>query len=261
MSASMLRNKGLPFIEIKEGVSGDYAVRHHSHEEVQIGFVEHGSSLITCKALSFEMKSGQAILIPPGIIHLCRPDVADQFRFTIVYIAKDWFEIAFKMDVSRLRPQTASPDQKALKEKDRFMALFKTETDPMILESDTIWFIGHFMFAWFDTGSLMKPALQRKTALLQVKEHMDLNFRDPIQLDDLSGLSGINKFSLLREFKRHYKMSPHAYLINQRINHAKQLLLRGETVASTAADCGFFDQSHFVKTFRNYVGISPVEYK
>ncbi|MBU3953186.1 MAG: helix-turn-helix transcriptional regulator [Proteobacteria bacterium] len=56
-------------------------------------------------------------------------------------------------------------------------------------------------------------------------------------------------------------MSPHAYLINQRINHAKQLLLEGRTVADSAAACGFFDQSHFVKTFRQYMGIAPINYK
>ncbi|WP_363321037.1 AraC family transcriptional regulator [Desulfobacula sp.] len=34
-----------------------------------------------------------------------------------------------------------------------------------------------------------------------------------------------------------------------------------KTVARTAVTCGFYDQSHFVKTFRQYVGIAPIDYK
>ncbi|MBU3953187.1 MAG: AraC family ligand binding domain-containing protein [Proteobacteria bacterium] len=92
----MIRNNHLPFIEIKEGAWEDYSIRHHSHEELQIGFVEKGSSVITCKTLALKMKADQSILIPPDMIHLCRPDDAGKFKFTILYIAPDWFEAAFE---------------------------------------------------------------------------------------------------------------------------------------------------------------------
>lgn len=261
MPTSMLRNECLNFIEIKEGAWEDYSVRNHSHEELQIGFVERGSSKITCKSLAFEMKADQAILIPPGIIHLCQPDEMRKFKFTILYIAPPWFEAAFKLDVSRLKTQTAQLDQQALDNKEKFIAFFKSESEPLIMESRAIMFIGDFIFNYFDMHPIETPPRQRRAKLAQVKSYMDENFKEQIRLDDLAQISGMTKFSLLRNFKADYKLSPHAYLINQRINYAKQLLLEGKTIASTAVTCGFFDQSHFVKTFRHYMGIAPIDYK
>ena len=258
---SMVRNNGLAFIEIKEGAWKNYPIRNHSHEELQIGFVERGSSTITCKTLEFKMKAEQAILIPPGIIHLCQPDDMSKFKFTILYITPHWFEDVFKLDVSKLKPQTTQLDQQVVGNKDLFLASFKSESDPLIMESMAIMFLGNFIFSCFDMQPLKMPSTQRQTELAQVKNYMDHNFGELIQLDDLAKISGMTKFSLLRKFKSRYKLSPHAYLINQRINHAKQLLLQGKTVAMTAVTCGFFDQSHFVKTFRQYVGIAPIDYK
>lgn len=261
MSTSMVRNNGLAFIEIKEGAWKEYSIRNHSHEELQIGFVERGSSKITCKTLAFKMKAEQAILIPPGIIHLCQPDEMSKFKFTILYIAPQWFEAAFKLDVNKLKPQTARLDQQTLENKDRFLASFKSESDPLTIESLAITFLGKFIFRCFDMQPVKILSMHRRTKLAQVKNYMDQNLGELIQLDDLAQISGMTKFSLLRKFKARYKLPPHAYLVNQRINHAKQLLLEGETVARTAVTCGFFDQSHFVKTFRQYVGIPPIDYK
>jgi len=258
---SMVRKNGIHFIEIKEGAREDYPVRRHSHEELQIGFVEKGSSTITCKDLAFEMKAEQVILIPPDIIHLCEPHDRGKFKFIIVYIVPDWFEKSFKLDVSKLKPQIARFDGQDATNRDRFFASFKSEVDPMSMESLAIMFLGGFMFSCFDIQPLTRVALQKESTLVQIKAYMDEHFNELIRLDDLADMSGMTKFSILRKFKARYKLSPHAYLVNKRINHAKQLLMDGETVANTAVTCSFFDQSHFVKTFRQYVGIRPVDYK
>ena len=261
MPTSMLRNDNLAFIEIKEGAWEEYSTRHHSHEELQIGFVEQGSSAITCKALSFKMKAEQAIMIPPGIIHLCQPDEANRFRFTVLYIEKDWFEAAFRIDLGRLKPQTSQLDPQTMQDKERFISSFKSESDPMNMESMAIMFLGGFIFRSFDLQPLKEDSSPGQTKLATIKKFIDEKFSEAVQLDDLVRISGMSKFSLLRRFKKQYKVAPHAYLVNKRVNHAKQLLLEGQTVAQTAVSCGFFDQSHFVKTFRQYVGIAPIDYK
>ncbi len=104
------------------------------------------------------------------------------------------------------------------------------------------------------------PPIHRKT-MERIKTYMDNHFTQDIQLNDLENLVETSKFSILRQFKKRFKLTPHAYLINKRINLAKSLLTKGHTVADTATECGFFDQSHFVKTFKNFVGINPAAYK
>ncbi len=45
--AQIKRTPGLPFIEIKTGIDPEFSLRRHSHEELSVGFVENGSSLIS----------------------------------------------------------------------------------------------------------------------------------------------------------------------------------------------------------------------
>jgi AraC family transcriptional regulator len=57
-------------------------------------------------------------------------------------------------------------------------------------------------------------------------------------------------------------MSPHQYLIRQRVERAKQLLKqREQAIASVAMDCGFANQSHFAKCFRQYTGMNPKQFR
>jgi AraC family transcriptional regulator len=57
-------------------------------------------------------------------------------------------------------------------------------------------------------------------------------------------------------------MSPHRYLMQQRLDRAKQLLRLPEfTVTRIALECGFANQSHFAKYFRRYTGVSPTQFR
>jgi AraC family transcriptional regulator len=57
-------------------------------------------------------------------------------------------------------------------------------------------------------------------------------------------------------------MTPHAYLIQQRVERSKQLLrLKEYSMLDIAIECGFANPSHFAKWFRRYKGISPKQFR
>lgn len=56
-------------------------------------------------------------------------------------------------------------------------------------------------------------------------------------------------------------LTPHSYLLNIRINKAKEYLKSGYSLAQTAQECGFFDKSHFHRNFLKIVATTPNEYK
>ena len=258
---AIIRNPHFPYIEIKEGAEKTYAVRKHSHEELSFGFVEKGSSRIFCRSLHFDMDVNQSLLLPPGTIHLCEPSEAEQFRFRMLYIDPHWFRDVFHIDPKNLKPETARLAPCDIRVKERFFLFFSTLDDPMSAESEAVLFIGALVFNVFCITKWENASDEVENAISSIKEYLDAEFTEQIQLNDLSAIAGMDKFTLLRKFNAVFRLTPHAYILNKRINHARQLLLSGESVAQTAALCGFFDQSHFVKTFRLFYGMNPADYK
>ncbi|KGF82652.1 AraC family transcriptional regulator [Massilia sp. JS1662] len=79
-------------------------------------------------------------------------------------------------------------------------------------------------------------------------------------LADLAAVSGLSRFQLVRQFARATGLTPHAYLIQRRIDAARALLARGAALADAAAASGFADQSHMTRLFIRTYGITPGAY-
>ena len=86
----------------------------------------------------------------------------------------------------------------------------------MNMESMAIMFLGGFIFRSFDLQPLKEDSSPGQTELATTKKFIDEKFSEAVQLDDLVRISGMSKFSLLRRFKKQYKLAPHAYLVNKR---------------------------------------------
>lgn len=66
---------------------------------------------------------------------------------------------------------------------------------------------------------------------------------------------------LIRKFKEEIGLTPHEFQIQNQIRKAQRLLEHDLLVAEVVLAAGFYDQSHFIKHFRNIMGITPSEYK
>ena len=248
-------------MEIKSGAEKAYSVRKHSHTELSFGFVEQGSSKILCHPLEFDLGVNDAILIPPEIIHLCQPRNAKKFQFKMLFADPEWIQNTFDLDTCAIKPQKASLNPKEIKLKTQFFSDFTSDQDPLQRESHAILFFARLLFDIFHLTPVKEESIQQAENILLLKHYIDQHFTEEIQLGDLETICHQSKFSILRNFNKAYCLTPHAYILNKRINLAKSLLLKNHTVADTAAICGFFDQSHLVKTFKIYVGINPIDYK
>jgi AraC-like DNA-binding protein len=90
--------------------------------------------------------------------------------------------------------------------------------------------------------------------------HLADNFAGNCSLAELAALSGVDRFHLLRAFRRRLGLPPHLYQTQLRLRHARRLMLAGETAAMAAAAAGFSDQSHLIRKFKSAYGITPAEY-
>ena len=97
-------------------------------------------------------------------------------------------------------------------------------------------------------------------ALKRAMEFLREHFREPIDLEHLSMLTGLSRFTLVHAFTRQVGMPPHAYQNHIRIERARALLDLGLPLAMVAAEVGFADQSHLNRHFKRIMRVTPGHY-
>ena len=78
----------------------------------------------------------------------------------------------------------------------------------------------------------------RRQDLERVTEYLCGNYEEEVTLDDLSAISGLSKYHLIRKFRERYNLTPYAYLLNIRMNAAKSMLKRDIPISDIAWTCG-----------------------
>lgn len=91
--------------------------------------------------------------------------------------------------------------------------------------------------------------------------YMENHLPDNLSLEELADEAKLSKFQLIRKFQEELGTTPWKFLIRKRIDKAKELLKKGLSPGQTAAETGFFDQSHMNKVFREITGLTPKEYQ
>jgi AraC family transcriptional regulator len=102
------------------------------------------------------------------------------------------------------------------------------------------------------------PQHQLRQVLDYINDYLD---RD-IKLIDLAALLDISQFHFSYLFKQSIGISPYQYLLQQRVERAKQLLKQTElSIMDIALSCGFSSHSHLSKQFRQFTGTTPRMYR
>lgn len=91
---------------------------------------------------------------------------------------------------------------------------------------------------------------------------MDENTAAPPDNRELARKAGMSLKTFYEKFSRNMGMTPKRYLLNQRMERARQMLLHSEvTPEEIAESTGYADRFHFSKAFRKFYGISPVSFR
>lgn len=96
----------------------------------------------------------------------------------------------------------------------------------------------------------------------KILQHLHMNIESHVSLEDISHYLNITPQYATSCFKKHMGISLMKYSKKIRIDRAKVLLLTtNKSILDIGLTLGFYDQSHFSKTFKEFEGISPSEYR
>ena len=98
--------------------------------------------------------------------------------------------------------------------------------------------------------------------LEQSLEYINENLSVNLTLMGIATELAISQYYFCRLFKRSIGITPHQYILQQRIEKSKQLLLQKDIrIVDIANQCGFANPSHFARCFRKMMGISPQQFR
>jgi AraC family transcriptional regulator len=94
--------------------------------------------------------------------------------------------------------------------------------------------------------------------LRQVLEYIDACLDRDLALAELAAVAQLSPNYFTQLFKQSTEFTPHQYVIQRRIEWAKQLLIEGKlTIGDVALQVGFAHQSHLNRHFKRWVGVTP----
>jgi AraC-like DNA-binding protein len=238
----------------------------HAHENFAIGVIESG-------ALSFHYR-GKAILAPAGHVNLAFPGephdgkagAPEGWSYRMFYL-----DMAYMLEVARgIHPdctQVPFISAGAVQDPDlanRVATLHRIcedrNSDPLQREVLMCSMVRDLILRYAEDYP-KKPPLRERAMVLRAKKHLEESFHMPVHLDDLSKLTGMNPYQLVRSFTRELGLPPHAYLVQVRLRKAAQLIRQGVSLIEVAFESGFTDQSHLNRHFIKTYGVTPGTYR
>ncbi|MEK3721205.1 AraC family transcriptional regulator [Paenibacillus sp. FSL H8-0034] len=113
----------------------------------------------------------------------------------------------------------------------------------------------------FQEQKLTDQGLDLHHKLSPVLDYIEMNLGEDLSLDQLEKQFFINKYYLIKLFKKYTGNTIHEYIIYKRISLAKKLLAEGSSVTEACMVSGFNDYTSFLRMFKKKVGTLPRDYQ
>ncbi len=241
--------------------SSPHAFPRHMHDEYGLGLIRRGAQKSRSGRGIVEAGAGDMITCNPGEVHDGHP-IGGSRTWTMLYfeprlIAEAAADIrpghggSYEFELPRLRSRRMMRLFRTL-----FAALTKVDGGEHACAEEALL---KLISAMRRLPGAAAPAAP--DAVFRIKSRIDDAPAAPMTLAELAGEAGLSRFQLLRAFERATGLTPHAYLIQRRLQRARGLIARHMPLAEAAAASGFADQSHMTRLFVRTYGLSPGAYR
>jgi AraC-like DNA-binding protein/mannose-6-phosphate isomerase-like protein (cupin superfamily) len=249
-------------IELQHGSEVTIEYPRHWHDEFYLSATLAGVSFLDCSGTSFSVSPGQLTVVPPGEVHANRKlGCTSRTVFLEFKALQDGVEQFVERSVPGLdfRPGLIG-DKRTTEE---FLRLHRSLVGPRFeLEQENVLFL--FLCHLATGHGVGQVSLSRDgnedCAVQRARRFLEEHYANRVSIHDLARLTRLSPYHFHRSFCRKVGMPPHAYQVHLRIAQAKRFLRLGRSVSDTACLVGFFDQSHFVHSFKRSAGVTPTQY-
>ena len=254
--------KNLEFLKVSHQT---HVYPRHWNETYVIQVVEQGVNGCYCRQATHTAPAGSVVLINPFEVHTGYAVGEAPLLYRTLYptpelLAEITATIVEHNAEMPFFPQTVVWDDRLVQMILQAHRACEAGADSLTVETLTLTALTFLIRRHATRGIAWRPFKNERAAVKRAQEYLAENFSKNISLDTLSKIAYLSPFHLLRAFRQSVGLPPHEYLINLRVERAKQLLAQGRPLAEVAYATGFCDQSHFNRQFKRLVGITPGRY-
>lgn len=255
---SFWRSSELSGLELLRASRASFSYPKHSHNAYSIGVVESGVSVNNCCGKKQYSAQDAIILINPDEAHTGYTH-SKYSSYRMLYVTENAMKTVLEdgQELPKFKNNVVYNAMLAAK----IIGLhqnIETGGEAIFLQerfSSTML----ELIAKYSGGAELEEKKEH-AAVQKVKEYLEEQYSSHISVDDLAELSGLNRAYLMRVFHKQVGISIYSYLLQQRIEAAKTIMLNSQSSVETALQLGFADQSHFIRSFKKLTGSTPYKF-
>lgn len=237
----------------------------HVHETFCIGVIEEGAQRFWRGGGEHVAPTGDIILVNADEVHTGCAEVENGWAYRAIYPHPELLrqitgDLRHEQGIIPWFPDAVVHDPGLSAQLQLVFNMLPVAGNSLLKESLLLTAVCWLIMRYSRTPTSPGQLPCAKSMILQVKDLMTACPEQNWSLKQLSDLVQLSPWHFLRQFKQVVGMPPHGWLIQARLRKARELLVKGETIPAFAARCGFSDQSHFTRHFKNSMGVTPGEF-
>lgn len=233
----------------------------HAHETFAIAMHTRGAARSWYRGGTWLIPPGTVAVYAPGEVHTGEPAGDDPWCYRMFYVPAELMQSAgWRAGYVPANSGTGPVlhDQILCCRLLLAHRVFEISRSPLRRESALLDALGQLVSRMATRARDPLPDAHRAVAL--VRDYFEAHYAGAVRLSDLAQASGLSPFHLVRVFRQATGLTPHAYLDQLRVRHARTMLRAGSAPADVALRTGYADQSHLTRHFRRLVGVTPGQY-
>lgn len=254
-------NPLLPFIFHVDKITAGSYTGENWHESLEILQITEGEGTLLCDSKSYEISSGDIVVINSNDVHKIATDTNIRYNCFIIGAS---FCLENGFDMTKLKYTTKIKDEKLAllltniaDEYLRYKGSGQDEFSVTAVRSSLLLAILYLSRNYSEPSGGRGSGVS-SAAIRAGLGYINSNFTKAITLEEISRSVGVSKYHFLREFKRYTDHTVVTYINILRCEYAKHLLESSkDSVGDIARRCGFENLSYFTKTFKKYTGYLP----
>jgi len=244
---------GIPYIRVIRGIGIINEFPAHNHKQLCIGIILTGTRAMTFGGDTTTYKKNDMFIINPEQVHTCTTPGNTPHSYIVITLDTAAVNITenifFRNIIARSDGICAGFT--------RLISVIESGV-PLLEKESLIHSFIEIILPLYSSGSIPgKVTLAQRSAVNRARGFLECNLTDKISMCELSEATGLSRFHFNRVFRKVTGLSPYAYHLHVRIEHAKHMLTTGKPIVEAALDSGFSDQGHFSRYFRKIVGVTP----